>query len=165
MFRQTFLGLFREEIVIRQNQISWFYFYLFYCTYFQINTSETVINFKTYHVCLSRSNLSSFTNLDIRPDMIIKAGWFITKFNKAYFSICSVQCFVVYTIVISNTSFSIAVFTFCTFVPRYAVRRFIVSSSYLRSNLVWRKISIITFIGVIYWRSCIFTSYMNINGR
>jgi len=56
-----------------------------------------------------------------------------------------VQCFVVYTIVIWNASFSIAVFIFCTFVPRYAFRRFILSSSYLRRKLVWRKISIITF--------------------
>jgi hypothetical protein len=36
------LGLQREEIVVGQNQISWFYFHLFYCKYLQIYTSETL---------------------------------------------------------------------------------------------------------------------------
>jgi len=56
---------------------------------------------------------------------------------------------VVYTIVISNTSSTVAVFTFSTFVRRYVVRRFIALSIYLRRKSVWRKIPIVTFKSVI----------------
>jgi hypothetical protein len=145
MFRQTCVGLLREEIVVGQNESSWFYLYLLYCKYLQIHTSETLsLTEETYHACLSHSNLSSVVNLEFPLDLICKAGWVITKVKQAYLSICSMQCFAVYTIVISNTGFSVAVFTFCTSVRRCAVRRFVVSSSYLRRKSVWRKISIIT---------------------
>jgi len=74
MLRQTCLGLLREEIVIGQDQSSWFYLYLFYCMYLQIYASETlVINLKKL-ITLASHLVISVMNLEFRLDLILKAG-------------------------------------------------------------------------------------------
>jgi len=87
---------------------------------------NSVVNLKIYHASLSGSNSSSVTYLEFRIDSILKEGWVMTQVKYAYLSICNEQCFVVYTIVISNTSFTAAVFNFLHFCPWIRSSPFIV---------------------------------------